>query len=411
MSAAASTQRLPYSAAKESPFIRHGTNTSPPPSQPPTYAEFDLNGTVQMWMLPEERCVVMGFRNRPQLQVGMQIEVRTPPCSAAPVAPSSACPHCFSVLLMSVVPCLLLPGSSQIAQQKVEMDAYRMLASPIESIIYASLAKLVEGRRRVLIPLEISPPVPGVAVGAEVGVTLVGCSGLPGASELGRYQVTVSNYDLKISRKSTVTWPWNLSLTVPFPPLPSPSPFPSLPIHSPPLFPPLPSPPLPSPPLPFPSQSQNPDDNTASPCSPCLNSQIKRSATGSPEWKSQSFKLPVHDKFARFDAEVTDVHTGQSLGSAIFNVASLSDGCAAFWATGEQDRLGLMMPGVPRQRRNRDLSSADLRGPLPFFCAAVFPQAPTAALSQSVGSPRRRRGGSASLLSFPTRELWCRGQR
>ncbi len=129
-------------------------------------SEFLLNGHVQLWMLPGERMALIGFRERPQLSIGMQVEV---------------------------------------AQQTVETDAYSLLAAPIESIIYDSLSKLVEGRRRILFPIEIDPPLRMEAVDGDVKIRLIGCTGLPGASELSRYQVTAYNAELQVELKSRVS--------------------------------------------------------------------------------------------------------------------------------------------------------------------------------------------------------------
>jgi len=124
---------------------------------------FDLAGRIQLWTLPHERLVMAGFKTRPQLQVGMQVEV---------------------------------------AEQTV--DAYRLLCSPIEGIIYEALFDLVEGRRRVLIPIETEPTGGREAADGDIDIQLVGCRGLPGSSELSCYQVTASNAETRLSRRSRV---------------------------------------------------------------------------------------------------------------------------------------------------------------------------------------------------------------
>jgi len=43
-----------------------------------TMTDFDVAGRVQLWTLPSERMVLIGFKTRPQLKIGMQLNVRAP---------------------------------------------------------------------------------------------------------------------------------------------------------------------------------------------------------------------------------------------------------------------------------------------------------------------------------------------
>jgi len=130
-----------------------------------TMTDFDVMGRVQLWTLPNERMVLIGFKTRPQLKIGMRLNV---------------------------------------ARQTV--DAYRMLCAPIENIIYQSISELVEGRRRVLVPLEIEPPdgARGEAVDGNILIRVLACSGLPAGSELNRFQVTARNSNLQVARRSRI---------------------------------------------------------------------------------------------------------------------------------------------------------------------------------------------------------------
>eukprot|EP00951_Prasinocladus_malaysianus_P007610 scaffold54686_cov41-Prasinocladus_malaysianus.AAC.1 len=95
---------------------------------------------------------------------------------------------------------------SAVAKQTV--DAYGRLCSPIEEIIHNSMAQHVTGRRRVMVPLEVLSTGSKVDVAdGAVDIRLVRCAGLPYASELARFQVTATNTDLEIGRRSRVRGP------------------------------------------------------------------------------------------------------------------------------------------------------------------------------------------------------------
>jgi hypothetical protein len=79
-----------------------------------------------------------------------------------------------------------------------------MLCAPIENIIYQSINEMVEGRRRVVVPLEVEPARDGEAVDGDILIRVLSCSGLPSGSELNRFQVTARNANLQVARRSRV---------------------------------------------------------------------------------------------------------------------------------------------------------------------------------------------------------------
>jgi len=128
-----------------------------------TMNRFVITGPVQLWSVPSENFVFLGFKERPQISVGMRVEV---------------------------------------ANQSV--DAYRQFCQPIETIVYDTLSQLMVGRRRILVPIEIGRPPAAEVVDGEVAIRVRGCRGLTGASELSRYQVVVTNAERMVSKRSRI---------------------------------------------------------------------------------------------------------------------------------------------------------------------------------------------------------------
>uniref|UniRef100_A0A7S1T598 C2 domain-containing protein n=1 Tax=Tetraselmis chuii TaxID=63592 RepID=A0A7S1T598_9CHLO len=63
---------------------------------------------------------------------------------------------------------------------------------------------MVEGRRRVVVPLEVEPARDGEAVDGDILIRVLSCSGLPSGSELNRFQVTARNANLQVARRSRI---------------------------------------------------------------------------------------------------------------------------------------------------------------------------------------------------------------
>jgi len=127
--------------------------------------DFDIKGTIQAWTIPHERLLLIAFKTQPEILIKMSVKAATR-----------------------------------------TLDFKGLLCAPIERTLRESVRELVQGRRRIMVPLEVDPDavIGRAAVDGEVDLRVLACSGLPGATVDSRYQVVVKNAVLEVERRSRI---------------------------------------------------------------------------------------------------------------------------------------------------------------------------------------------------------------